>query len=84
MTQTRLVFSKGEWIDVELPKGYDPNWTTQDTYYYATIWALASSKGFSRQKASQLGEAAVSKRMYPGILFYSQIEKDLLSLEDDQ
>lgn len=82
MTESRLVFSNGDWIDVALPKGYDPNWTTQDTYYYATIWALASRKGFSRQKARQLAEAAVSKRIYPGILFYSQIEKDLLSLDD--
>lgn len=82
MSLTRLIFSQNEWLEVHLPKGYDPNWSEEDTYYYALIWSLAFRKGFSEKRSRELAEAAVSKRVYPGIVFISQTEKDLHSLED--
>lgn len=82
MASKRLIFSQNEWIEVELPLGHDPNWTEQDTYYYGVIWALACRKGFTTQKARELAEAAVSKRVYPGIIFNTRIEHDLISLEE--
>jgi hypothetical protein len=83
MLLTRLVFSGNEWIEVSLPAGYDPNWTEQDTYFYAVVWGLAFRKGFSQQKTSQLAEAAVFKRVYPGIQFFDSLEKDLESLQNE-
>jgi hypothetical protein len=82
MSRTRLVFSNNEWLSVELPPGHDPNWSEEDTYYYATVWALAYRKGFSTYKSKILAEAAVSKKMYIGILFTSDIEHELKGLEE--
>jgi hypothetical protein len=79
----QLVFSENEWLEVKVPAGYDPNWTQQDQYFYAVIWALAFRKGFSEQKASQVAEAAVFKKIYPGIQFFDSLEKDLRFLQNE-
>lgn len=78
----RYIFSKGEWICVNLPKGHDPCWSISDTWYYATIWAAFVRKGHDSQRATILAEAAVTKRMYPDTQYDSILEKDLLSVFD--
>ena len=76
-----IVFSKGDWIDVPLPKGYDPCWSKADKYYYATVWAACVDK-FPSEKAETLAEAAVIKRMYPEISFQSALEAELKMIFD--
>jgi hypothetical protein len=75
-----IVFSKGEWIDVLLPKGYDPCWSKADTFAYATLWVACIERGFDEKKASQVAEAAVIKRMYPELLYSRELEDDIKSL----
>jgi hypothetical protein len=78
----RLIFSKGQWIQVLLPIGHDPCWSKGDTYYYARMWATSVEKGFSTKRAEVIAEAAVAKRMYPEIIYDRSLESDIQSLFD--
>lgn len=78
----RLIFSKGEWITVHLPKGYDPCWSPSDTWFYAAMWASSIRKGHDEKKATVLAEAAVTKRMYPETLYDPVLEKSIIELFD--
>ena len=78
----RLIFSKGQWIQVLLPKGHDPCWSNGDTYYYARMWATSVEKGFSSERAQVIAEAAVAKSMYPEIVYNKSLESDIQSLFD--
>lgn len=74
----RLVFSGGNWISVRIP--LNPCWSPSDTWYYATMWAAGVRKGLDEKKATVLAEAAVTKRMYPEIVFDSVLEKGISDL----
>ena len=50
MPTNMLVYSDTDWITVELPTGYDPNWTSKDCMFYGVLYALALRKGFSQKK----------------------------------
>ena len=76
----RLVFLNDEWVSVAIPKGCDPTWVEADFFYYASCWALASSKGFPSHRSQQLAEALVSKRLYAGLVYEKTLEKDLNTL----
>ena len=75
-----IVFSRGEWVDVPLPKGYDPCWSKADMFAYATLWTAAIERGFDENKASRVAEACVIKRMYPELLYSRDLEEDIKSL----
>jgi hypothetical protein len=76
----RLIFLNDQWVSVTLPKGCDPTWVEADFYTYASCWAQATSKGFSNLRSQQLAEAFVSKRLYPGLVYDRNLEKDLNAL----
>jgi hypothetical protein len=76
----RLMFVQNVWKRVRIPKGHDPSWVEADFLYYARCWASAQEKGFSDKRSEQLAEAFVSKRLYPGITYEKELEKDILSL----
>jgi len=78
----RLVFSKGEWIEVLLPKGHDPCWMPADTYYYATMWAAAIDIGLSPKRAEVVAEAATTKHLYPDVSYDKTLEADIKRLFD--
>ena len=80
MERSRLVISQNTWKQIDLPKGYDPCWNSADMWYYATIYAAAEAKGFSSQKATILAEAAVSKRLYPGLQYDKLLEEEITSI----
>ena len=80
---TRLVFSQSVWKEVPMPKGYDPSWNSADMWYYATIYAAAEAKGMDAKKAEIVAEAAVSKRLYPGLMYEKALEEDILSVSSE-
>ena len=73
----RLVFMGTFWKSVTIPKGVDPVWVEADFLFYATSWAAAHAAGFSEKRSEQLAEALVSKRLYPGLVYDSVLERDL-------
>lgn len=76
----RVVFSKGSWLTVKIPQGYDPAWTDSDFWHFAVTWAAAKLKGFQEIRCEQIAEAVVSKRLYPDLSFYKDLERDIKSL----
>lgn len=68
------------WTSVSLPKGIDPTWSESDNYFYAARFVAAQESGFSEKRSVQLAEAAVSKRLYPGLEFDRVLEADLKAL----
>ena len=76
-----MVFSKGEWIKVLLPKGHDPCWMPANKQFYATMWAAAIDK-FSPKRAEVVAEAATTKHLYPDISYDKTLEADIKSLFD--
>ena len=76
-----LVFSKGEWVDIIIPNGQESVWTDSDKFYYAMVYCFAKNeKGMAEEKAIQIAEGAVMKRLYPGIVYPYSFEKELISL----
>jgi hypothetical protein len=70
-----LVFSKGEWITVPLPSD-STSWSFSDKLYYGSVWAFATrEKGLDAQRASQIAEAVVFQRLYPGITMSADMER---------
>lgn len=74
-----IVFSskQNSWILVKVPaelcvEGYEE--------MYATLFTHLVDKGVSEQRASQIAEAAVLKRQYPGLQYDSKLENDLLQM----
>ena len=76
-----MVFSKGQWIEVVLPKGYDPCLMPADKQFYATMWAAAIEK-YEAKRAEIVAEAATTKHLYPEISFEAKLEADIKSLFD--
>ena len=71
-------FSKDNWIPVIVPYGIDGQ-----ELYYASVYALLTNvKGIPDKKASIIAEAAAMKRMYPGLMYGSVLERDLRLLTD--
>ncbi len=69
-----LVFSKGEWITVPLPPD-SITWSFSDQLLYGSVWAFATrEKQLDEQRASQIAEAVVFQRLYPGITMSSDME----------
>jgi len=78
---SRLILSKtNAWISVSIPRGLDPLWLDSDIWYFAAMFVGAQEKGFPDKRAEQLAEALVCRRLYPGIHFHSDLEKDLEKL----
>lgn len=68
-----LVFSKGEWITVPLPS---EQWSFQDQLLYGNVYAYATrERNVPSEKASQIAEAVVFKRLYPGTVMNNELEK---------
>jgi hypothetical protein len=76
----RMIFSKNRWTTVTIPRGYDPAWTDSDLWYFATAWVAADGKGFAAKRCEQIAEAVVSKRLYPGLTFGKELERDIAAL----
>jgi hypothetical protein len=77
-----LVFSKGEWITVTLPPDHE-TWSFSDQILYGTTYAFATrEKYFQPDQASQIAEAVVFKRLYPGMMMRPEIEHLLQYLYD--
>lgn len=71
-----LVFSKGEWRTIEMPAG--TSFSFADGLTYANLWSYAVyEKGVKGEVATQLAEAAVMKRLYPGVKFHASLEEKL-------
>ena len=79
---TRLVFSQSIWKEITMPKGYDPSWNSADMWYYATLREAAEARGFNPQRAEIIAEAAVSKRLYPGLMYDKTLEEDILKISN--
>jgi len=77
--QARLVLSQGEWISVPLPAGRDPTWTVDEEYIFVAAYASGLRK-FNKMRASNVAEACVLRRLYPGLKFDKTMEKDLQSI----
>jgi len=77
---SRLIFSQNIWKNIKMPKGHDPSWNSADMWYYATLREAAEAKGFSSQRAEIIAEAAVSKRLYPGVMYDKTLEEEILSV----
>ena len=80
MQKSRLVFSQNMWKNIIIPKGCDPSWNSADLWYYATMLAAAEAKGFTPQRASVVAEAAVHKRLYPGLMYDKTLEEEIASI----
>jgi hypothetical protein len=66
-------FSKDNWIPVIVPYGLDGQ-----ELYYASVWAfLTNVKDIPDKKASVIAEAAAMKRLYPGLMYGSVLEREL-------
>ena len=76
-----IVFSNGRWIQVLLPKGYDPCWMLANKQYYATMWAAAIQK-YEAKRAEIVAEAATMKQLYPELSYDKGLESDIKSLFD--
>ena len=74
-----MVFSNGEWVEVFLPKGYDPCWMPANKQFYATMWAAAIQK-HNAKRAEVVAEAATTKQLYPDISYDKSLESDIKSL----
>ena len=74
---TRIVFSGTGWVSVTLPVGHDPAWTSADKWTYAVAFIAAKKIFGSEFKATQIAEAIVSKRLYPGLEYGRELEEDL-------
>ncbi len=71
-----VVFSKQGFVEVEVPKGMEG-----EEYFYATLLLhLLMTKGWEVIRAKQIAEAAVYKRLYPGLGYGKSIEEDLLEV----
>jgi hypothetical protein len=75
-----ILSSTGEWVTVQPPKAYDPSWQSQDMMRYAVVFQKAVEKGFSTKSAEVLAEAIVNRRLYPGLVYSSRLEQDILCL----
>lgn len=80
MKTTRLVFSQNLWKEVAMPKGHDPSWISADFWYYASLYAAAEAKGFTSEESTKIAEAAVHKRLYPGLMYDKNLEEDIASV----
>lgn len=77
---TTILSSTGEWITVQPPKAHDPSWQAQDIMRYAVLFQSAVEKGYSPQRAEVIAESIVNRRLYPGLVYSSRLEQDILSL----
>ena len=75
--KSRLIFSNGVWRKVNVPKGHDPSWNSADFWYYGSMFAAAEAKGYSHREAESIAEAAVTKRLYPGVVYYPKLEEQI-------
>lgn len=73
--QKVVVLSKNKFIEVDVPKGMEG-----EEYYYATLLLHLIGKGWEGKRAKQVAEAAVYKRLYPGLGYGKSIEEDLLNM----
>jgi hypothetical protein len=67
---------KSEWVSVNIP--FTQNWSKSDTFYYARVYLTCVQKGIDEKQAHILAEAAVFKRLFPGVLYSKQIEEQLI------
>jgi hypothetical protein len=78
-----LVFSKGEWITVPLPSDSE-SWTFSDQLLFGSTFAYATrERNVPVSTASQIAEAVVFKRLYPGTKMNEPIEKMIEWLQFD-
>lgn len=75
--QARIVLSDGKWVSVPLPKGRDPSWTPAEEFVYATCYMAAIRKNFSAKRSENIAESCVLRKVYPGIRFDNEMEKDI-------
>jgi hypothetical protein len=78
--QARLVLSEGQWNSVPLPVGRDPSWTLAEEYIYAAAYMSALRQQIGGTRASQLAEACVLRRLYPGLRFDPRMEQEIQSI----
>ena len=84
-TNTRLILSKSnQWVQVPIPKGLDPLWLNEDIFHYAAMFVGAQEKGYSDKRSEQIAEALVNRRLYHGIVYHTDLEKDLTVLSNSK
>jgi hypothetical protein len=75
------VFWQDAWHTVDLPKTRDQRvWSAACDFVYGITWMASVAAGKGEVRAEQLAEAAVFKRLYPGVVFDSVLEGDLVLL----
>jgi hypothetical protein len=73
-TKVILTMSKGSWVAVETPVAFQGG----DAFYYACVWAcLVREKGIAPMRATQIAEAAVYQRQFPGLVYDGALGDDL-------
>jgi hypothetical protein len=73
-----FTFSMNDWISVKVPTGLEG----QELFYASTYALLTREKGIAPQKARVIAEAATMKRLYPGLMYGSVLERDLQLIRD--
>jgi predicted metal-binding protein len=71
-------FSKNEWIPVQVPSGLE----AQEMFFAFSYTLLVREKGIDAKRALVIAEAAAMKRLYPGLMYGSLLEKELEILRD--
>jgi hypothetical protein len=74
---SRVVFSKGRWISVNLPIGRDSSWTVSSEWIYANAWAAGVALGMTEERAEQVAEAIVMQLLYPGVEYDKCLTADM-------
>jgi len=79
----RLILSNKGWINVKLPVGANPFWSSSDFWYYGTVWVASIEKGFSENRSDQIAEALVNRRMYEHLVYEKSLEDDIKIVMND-
>ena len=68
-----VVLCRNQFLEVLVPEGLEG-----EEYFYGTLLLhLQQEKGIAAERAKQIAEAAVYKRLYPGLVYGKLLEEDL-------
>ena len=70
-----VVFSDNRFVEVRVPEGLEG-----EELVYATFFCSFLQKGWDEAKARRVAEAAVYKRLYPGLGYGKMLEGELKEL----
>jgi hypothetical protein len=75
-----LVFQRGLWKQVPLPRPLDPTWTIDYQNIYALVFTRLMEKGYG-DRSQSIAEAFIYKKIHHGLKYSKDVEsimRDLL------